>query len=927
MDTNSNRRFLDLPIFDQGIANPRFFNGRVLTAGDLQDEQEANRRQRRQLGQGLGAGIVHGLEVVLIHDGADGQAPVVSVAPGLAFNGEGQAVALPVPVEALVLEPFKEAPPAEAGLFHPCALGVASTPKASGIVLLTAAPASTPEGQAPLRGFNDGKILGCGSRFDKEGVRFRTVTLAPDTLKKWVGAETLAALKSYSGKDDPVSVSRLRNRLAHAFLGSEELALFWRDPLATPAGAGYGLLDRLRADPAGPLDGCEVPLALLYATSKGVRFLDMWAVRRRLIVDPLSAGLGPAAAPRGLAEAEAAFFQFQDQLADLAKEVKPAAVSSLKAADYFDFLPPAGYLPLSGSATAWKGFLGAYAPAVETPLHEGLAPALLRQALCHAPVRLAAGAPPPAARYKVYRVASKPGYVLFARSNLAETVAADVAFDNTACQLPTAKTVQEAIEALCARGGDQGCCTIHLKPGMDLPQALAAIGAGQSAEICFEAGDYFLSAPLSLSGMNDVRLVGAGYGTRFHALNSESAFSFRTCLSVSVSRIWAESSATGSDGQNLNDLNGVLNFLDCPQVDVDSVTLRCGSGGPPAAACLTVRNSNAGTGTIARVSRSTFQVGHQQTGMLFVNVGRASITDNVLRAVGTVNRTKGLADGEYLGRLRRGLITAIEPLPAAGPGPDYNGQLSYAGVGIRFRSDPAVVGQWLVALNQFKPGHIANVPDLKRYLERLASRLIQAGGTLPGLTSPSLDNAVKAILAQDQLAASRGIVVGGRVASEVRILDNSLYGFVQGIHVGVSHPEAARGVPDLASNVWVERNAVKVFLPTSASRERHGIFVGNCLSLSIENNHVEVQRVSRTAALRIEGIRVFGHVLRRMIVRANHLLGCTVGVRFEPRTSFAVSSKLQWIITDNMVTGAPGAAVQVPASVRSRIRGVDDNYA
>lgn len=930
MDANINQRFLDQPIFDQGISNTHFFNGRVLTAGDLQDEQRANRRQHWQLGRGLGRGIVRGLDIRLVDAGGNAQAPVVSVSPGLAFNGKGQAVELSVPLQALVLEAFTAPVPLDAGLFHDCPLAVASVPRGSGIVLLTAAPASTPDGQAPLRGFNDGTVAGCGSRYDLEGLRFRTVTLSPEAIAKWVGAETLNALKAYLGKDDIPGISKLRNRLAHLFLGSEELALFWKNPLAADPAMKFGLLERLLADPAGPLDECEVPLALLYATAQGVRFLDQWAVRRRLVFDPLAASLGQVAAPRGLAEAEAAFFQFQDQLADLAQAVKPATVASLKAADYFDFLPPAGYLPVSGGGTAWKGFLGLHAPAVETSLHEGLAPALIRQALFHAPVRLVAGGaqPLPSARFKVYRVAAQPGYVLFARSNLAETVAADVPFDNTLCQLSPGKTVQDAIEALSAR--DSGCCTLHIRPGPNWHLPLLAIAAGQNAEICFDAGDYPLTAPLSLSGKGHLRIVGTGPGTRLRALASEAALSFSGCQSVSVSRIAAESSVTGSVGQGLNQLNGVLTFLDCPDVEVDRVVLRCGGGGPPAAACLTVRNPDGkGAGSAVRVSRSTFNVGHQQTGMVFVNVGRASITDNVLQAAGTVDRNKGLADGEYRGRLRRGLITAIEPLPAQGAGPGFNGQLTYHNVAIRFRSDPAVVSQWLFALNQFNPASIANVPDLKRFLERLASRLIQAGGSLPGLVSPSFNTVVKAILAQDQLAAGQGIVVAGRLATEVRILDNSLDGFIQGIHVGISHFEPQRGNPDVAGSVWVERNTVRVFLPTSASRERHGIFVGNCGSLTIRDNYLDLRRVARASGLRIEGIRVFGFVDRRVIVRGNHLLGgFNVGIRFEPRTAFVVgaNTKLQWIITDNMATQAQNLAVQVPANLRSRVRGVDDNY-
>ncbi|MCB0238608.1 MAG: hypothetical protein KDH08_08165, partial [Anaerolineae bacterium] len=51
------------PMLHGGIRNTHFFNGRLLTAGDLRAEQQANRQQHQQLGLAVGAGVVEGYDV------------------------------------------------------------------------------------------------------------------------------------------------------------------------------------------------------------------------------------------------------------------------------------------------------------------------------------------------------------------------------------------------------------------------------------------------------------------------------------------------------------------------------------------------------------------------------------------------------------------------------------------------------------------------------------------------------------------------------------------------------------------------------------------------------------------------------------------------------------------------------------------------
>jgi hypothetical protein len=349
-----------------GIRNTHFFNGRLLTAEDLRVEQAANQQQHQQLGQAIGEGVAYGLEVTPATTSTV-QRPAVRITRGLALNRQGETVALPADVDVLLV---REAPAqaTEAGLFADCVQLQPQTPTVDvGFYLLTVQPASGFTGQAPMVGLsNPGIATGCGSRHSVEGVKFclAPLPLAPSTtpsdLRDQIVDLTtqidnqLGQLQFLSGtaaeqlkRTIATDVARLRNSAAHLCFGSETLAAFSTDPFARITDDAspyqvYGGLDTLRAQ--GGLSASDVPLALLYWTAHGVQFIDMWAVRRRLI-QPLAEAFWPLhVGPRRLAEAEAIFLQFQQQLLDMVE--REDALSSITAVSRFRYLPSAGYLPV-----------------------------------------------------------------------------------------------------------------------------------------------------------------------------------------------------------------------------------------------------------------------------------------------------------------------------------------------------------------------------------------------------------------------------------------------------------------------------------------------------------------------------------------------------------------------------------------------------
>src|SRR5215203_5672444 len=99
----------------ESVRHVNFFNGRVLTASDLQAQQLADRRGRRQLGRMIGPGVHSGFLVDLVADGADGRSPVLSATGGLAIDGLGQPVELLQDSVEVTLARSKTAVAASAG--------------------------------------------------------------------------------------------------------------------------------------------------------------------------------------------------------------------------------------------------------------------------------------------------------------------------------------------------------------------------------------------------------------------------------------------------------------------------------------------------------------------------------------------------------------------------------------------------------------------------------------------------------------------------------------------------------------------------------------------------------------------------------------------------------------------------------------------
>ncbi|NTU83117.1 MAG: hypothetical protein HGA45_27730 [Chloroflexales bacterium] len=386
-------------ILKGGLRSTNYFNGRLLSAEALSDDQAANREAHRRLGRAIGAGIVWGLEVSKPTSGTPAGTTRVNVSAGVALSSGGDLLSLPDGA-AVDLTRAAETSGASAGLFKLCEQpGASPVASSTGLYVLTIYPTSGFSGRAPSSGLSGTAtgLAGCGSSYAVEGVQLRLVPLSQSDL----GNDPLAGqIIQLLTRTTAPELSRLQNLLAQLCFGGVAQARLARDPLQRAAqGGGYTLLDTLRVNQT--LDDCEVALALLHWGGQSLGFVEHLAVRHRLTAPVASGGWEFLIGDRRQSQAEAAFLQFQAQLAGLRSP--SVGTRSVRATDYFAYLPPAGFLPTGATALDFspdtffaglsvpRGGEGDSAPPEAAFIPAGRVEALIRASLAYPPIDLASG--------------------------------------------------------------------------------------------------------------------------------------------------------------------------------------------------------------------------------------------------------------------------------------------------------------------------------------------------------------------------------------------------------------------------------------------------------------------------------------------------------------------------------------------------------
>lgn len=488
-------------------------------------------------------------------------------------------------------------------------------------------------------------------------------------------------------------------------------------------------------------------------------------------------------------------------------------------------------------------------------------------------------------------------------------------------------------------------CTLVVKPGPGWEQPIIALFAADTAvdaEICFPVGDFPIEKTLVIADAGNVKVTGAGFGTRLFSRTDESVIRFSNCISVLVSDLTAFTSVVdplpGPSAQGpkpfdqRDHINGVFEFIDCDDVSVETLSLTCGRGTLRGASCLTLRatitaaNAATGFGT-ARIRDCRMSVGEMQFGILLVHLRRAVVEDNEIRVTPNIFRrpwAQVLADRRYLAMARGALLAnamIVAPVKAAAPKPPTparpapaaattdkatavvlpipprpvsvpdrrNATVTIAGRSLSFETLPGLQASWQTYFNSTAPKTFATDRDLMAFVVQASTKILTDAEVTKNFSA--FNSAVLRIKTQDAPVAARGIAVGGRTIRELKIANNSISGTLQAITVGMSHAETLPpGAPDRAGRVTITGNTINVEVNTLARRSaRHAIFVGNVDSLLIEHNRAGLIAPKIGDKTPIEGIRVFGYLGKTMIVRHNYLSAFPVGIRVVPMSAPGVS--------------------------------------
>lgn len=458
-----------------------------------------------------------------------------------------------------------------------------------------------------------------------------------------------------------------------------------------------------------------------------------------------------------------------------------------------------------------------------------------------------------------------------------------------------------------------GVCTIELHPGPNWELPLRNLKPGQSAEICFAVGDFFLDQPVAISGAGNLKLTGGGTGTRITIVKSEFALLFDGCGDVIVRDLYAE--AQHSPQQHVPPLNGVLTFNNCASVTLESLHVRCASALWRGGTCATIKstastaNPNATPPKAApalalptvRVTGCDFAIGNEQIGLLVVNPFIARIEDNVFTSTWeSIQMSQILNDPRARVPYRRLLISHIWVGRTARRDsklarPNFKGQVGRQDVEVSFRTQQSLISDWSKFLQGDPPS--PRPSRVIHYLEDFARSIL----TNPPARAPypAFQTFMSDLPQQVQARPAAGIVVGGQFVGAVQILGNVVIGAAEGIRAGASEVGKPKGRGGVAiARLEVSRNMVQMLKDVSR-RAHHGIRIGSCSSLIVEKNSV----VGFTADAEAEppvGISVTGKSFGLMVgVQANHMENCNLIVL--PQSSrVGPIGLVQWFATDNM---------------------------
>lgn len=536
---------------------------------------------------------------------------------------------------------------------------------------------------------------------------------------------------------------------------------------------------------------------------------------------------------------------------------------------------------------------------------------------------------------------------------LSDIHADEVRFETGACQrIVNATNVQQAIDELCQN--IHAGCEFVIHPERAWQQELAEFVKGRRAiHICVPPKTISLGAPIRFTGMEIVRISGAGRASLLDAGGGDAALIFENCRRVEVRDLAVRAGVEPNASKiavksNLPQGKGALRFLECAEVEVHDIFVGCAGHWQERTCCLYARaaqESAGGSESALNVTGCELRVGHRQQGIVAINMGRFLAQNNRIH----VDRNDPAAAFELLANnasQRKQFIDRFFQAPTRkqhlNKDPSYQ-HLSVNAHQVGFQSDPTIPGGWEYFIAAAQPGDIDSRDDLLEFAKISLDTILFASKLRPksakiGAIHKRLLGEKSEILSRSKMPSKTvnawqrwakdvknavdrraygmgGIVVAGQKSRRVRVVQNDVEGFVCGVHIGLSDDKAKF----YARNILVRDNFIEAQIPYGYNRERHAIFVGNFDTLAIDDNRLTLEQAHPNFPKEVDGIRIFGSPGSHLTIKGN------AAIEFQPgiHTVFLdsardISSHTAWAVIDN------SAAVQLMRRVIRKSGGVEE---
>jgi hypothetical protein len=192
---------------------------------------------------------------------------------------------------------------------------------------------------------------------------------------------------------------------------------------------------------------------------------------------------------------------------------------------------------------------------------------------------------------------------------------------------------------------------------------------------------------------------------------------------------------------------------------------------------------------------------------------------------------------------------------------------TFGNITMQFVSDAKLTNAWSNAIRTAGLNESSTIRQFHDAIKGIAQSAVKNAGQ----AEHAFTDFVNLVLPELYSTASQGIVVGGNVAGEVIIRNNTITGSTQGIHVGLSDRKANPAVSHLqATLVQITGNTIRLQLTPITSGDRHGIFVGGVNSALITGNNISLSR-TESARQTITAIKVAGLLGPRVMIRDNFI--------------------------------------------------------